>query len=502
MADWSFYGRNQDISALRSIVNSSRWFFCRVQGRRRIGKTALLRQLANSDREFRSRLIYIQVPDSDELDVVATFRSALQDSDIPLANEIASSVQNFHTMALAIGTACRAGMIVILDEFQYFTRSSLRVFNSFLQAEIDVLRDTNYGGIFVLGSIQSEMEALLDNKAAPLYGRLTAQRSIDHWDFEDLLDVFTAHEILNPYQWLTLWCFFEGVPKFYRDAYEQGLFSVTSSETFQSELLRRMFLMSSCPLAEEADTWFLREIRGRGVSILNFLAQHPGSTNGELKNVIAVKDDATLGVYLTNLVNSFRLVDKRLPVFSDSNSRNARYYISDNFLQSWLAVSKPARDSARIKPVERAIELSIPRLMTLEGFAFEKLIRHLHIECSRKACGDFELTDINMGFWNRAKDVTRLIEIDVVALNRDTKTVRFGSCKRSASAHTNASLLAFEKNIEAFLLTKEGKRILGWNVQKVCFSPVFSETERNSLKSRGFLSRDLHDYSGFLKKLF
>ena len=176
------------------------------------------------------------------------------------------------------------------------------------------------------------MDALLDDKAAPLYGRLTAQRSLDHWDFEDLLAVFAAHGISNPYQWLTLWCFFEGVPKFYRDAYEQGLFSVASEDNFQSELLRRMFLMSSSPLAEEADTWFLREIRGRGVSVLNYLAQHPGSTNGELKNAIADKDNATLGVYLTTLANSFRMIDKQLPVFSDSNSRNARYYITDNFL--------------------------------------------------------------------------------------------------------------------------------------------------------------------------
>ena len=499
MADWSFYGRDHDISALRSIVNSPRWFFCRVQGRRRIGKTAILMQLANSDHQFRSRLIYMQVPDSDELDVVATFRTALQESDIHLANEIASSVQNFHSMAMAIGSACRVGMIVILDEFQYFTRASLRSFNSFLQAEIDVLRNTNHGGLFVLGSIQSEMEALLDDKAAPLYGRLTAQRSLDHWDFEDLLAVFAAHGISNPYQWLTLWCFFEGVPKFYRDAYEQGLFSVASVENFQSELLRRMFLMSSSPLAEEADTWFLREIRGRGVSVLNYLAQHPGSTNGELKNAIADKDNATLGVYLTTLANSFRMIDKQLPVFSDSNSRNARYYITDNFLQSWLAVSKPARDSARIRPVERAIELAIARLMTLEGFTFEKLIRNLHIECSRKSRGDFELTDINMGFWNRAKDVDRSIEIDIVALNKDTKSVRFGSCKRSASAHTNASLLEFERHIEAFLLTKEGKQILGWNVQKVCFSPVFLDAERKALKSKGFMSIDLHDYSAFLR---
>ncbi len=223
----------------------------------------------------------MQVPDSDERDVVSTFRRTLAEADAPIARDLAASVVGFASMAIAIGRLCRAGFIVVLDEFQYFTRAALSAFNSFLQAQVDLLRDTDKGGLFVLGSIQSEMESLLDNKGAPLYGRLTAQRNLDHWDFEDLQDVFRAHDLNDPDRWLTLWTFFEGVPKFYRDAYEQNLFRV-GSDRFAAELLGRMFLMSSSPLTEEADTWFLREIRGRGVSILNFLAAHPGCTNGEL----------------------------------------------------------------------------------------------------------------------------------------------------------------------------------------------------------------------------
>jgi len=496
MADWLFYGRNKDLDDLRALVNTPRWFFCRIQGRRRIGKTALLKQLASSDEGLQARLLYMQVPDSDEHDVVATFRTTLEQSDAAPARDVASAVKNFPSMAAAIGTVCRAGMVVVLDEFQYFTRSVLKPFNSFLQAEVDLLRDTHAGGLFVLGSIQTEMEALLDDKGAPLYGRLTAQRSLDHWDFQDLLAVFSAHGLADPYQWLAMWSFFEGVPKFYRDAYEQGLFDVGPAQ-FRGELLRRMFLMSSSPLTEEADTWFLREIRGRGVSVLNFLAQNPGCTNGDLNAAFADKGgkDIPQSAYVSNLVNHFRMVDKQLPVFSESASRNARYYITDNFLQAWLAVAKPARDYARMKPVERAIEAVRGSLMTHEGHAFEKLIRHLHIECSKKELGDFALTDINMGFWNRPRDVSRTIEIDVVALNEDAKTVRFGSCKRSAAAHTSSSLTGFDKHIEAFMSTKEGKQVRGWTVQKVCFSPVFTPEERATLRAKGYDCRDLLDYA-------
>jgi len=495
MAAWAFYGRDAELVALETLVATRRWFFCRIQGRRRIGKTALLTQLARSDAVLAARLLYMQVPDSDEHDVVNTFARALIEADQQLPAGLAPTVVDFASMAAALGQLCRAGFIVVLDEFQYFTRAALSAFNSFLQAQVDLLRDTDKGGLFVLGSIQSEMEALLDDKGAPLYGRLTHQRNLHHWDFEDLQDVFRAHEVLDPYHWLTLWTFFEGVPKFYRDAHEQDLLSHPPGP-FSAELLRRMFVASSSPLAEEADTWFLREIRGKGVSVLNFLAEHPGCSNGDLTSALTRDGDATaLGNYISRLVNNYRLVDKRLPVFSESNSRSARYYITDNFLQAWLAVAKPARETARLRPIERAVEIALPRLWTLEGYSFEKLIKRLHVECSRKGVGDFALSEINMGYWNRARDASRAIEIDLVALDRDNKRVRFGSCKRSADAHNSGELAEFDRHIEAFGATKEGRTLKDWSVEKVCFSPVFGTEQRKALLERGFQARDLTDYA-------
>src|SRR6202042_1686956 len=112
---------------------------------------------------------------------------------------------------------CLAGLVVVLDEFQYFTRATLRSFNSFLQAEVDKLRNAGLkeGGLFVLGSLHSEMSALLEDRAAPLYGRVTAQLKLDHWDFEDLMTVFRSQEMHGPTQWLTLCIFFGGVQTFY-----------------------------------------------------------------------------------------------------------------------------------------------------------------------------------------------------------------------------------------------------------------------------------------------
>jgi len=497
MANWSFYGRTEPLSDLSRIVNAGRWFFCRIEGRRRIGKTTLISQLAKSNESVSNHLVYMQVPDSDERDVAAAFQRALSDSDHILARSLSTKVTNFAAMASAIGQLCRAGLIVVIDEFQYFTSAALSSFSSFLQAEVDKLRESGlpHGGLFVLGSLHADMNALLENRGAPLYGRLTQRIKLDHWDFEDLLSVFRSQSLREPAQWLSLWTFFEGVPKFYHDAFEQDLFQV-APDAFSDELLTRMFVRSSSPLSEEADTWFLRELRGRSLSILTYLAEHPGCGHGELLAGVGAPEEKTqIGGYLTSLVQSYEMISKLKPVFSDGKSRNARYYIADNFLQAWLAVAKPAREAARMKTLEKTLELARPRLRGVEGFAFEKLVRKLHEECSRKGKGDFELSSLQMGYWNRPKDIARSIEIDLVALDETNRRVRFGSCKRSAEAHTNECLASFEQHVAGFLAAKDHQYLRDWAIEKFVFSPIFSSGDRSHFTGKGYVARDLNDYA-------
>ena len=348
MAEWGFYGRAEPLAELSRIVSSGRWFFCRIEGRRRIGKTSLLSQLAKGDRSLSERLIYMQVPDSDERDVAAAFQRALTDCDHSLAQSLSTSVVDFPSMARAVGALCREGLVVVIDEFQYFTRAALGSFNSFLQAEVDLLRGSpvKHGGLFVLGSLHADMNQLLEDKGAPLYGRLTQRIRLDHWEFGDLLDVFRSQGVAAPSQWLTLWTFFEGVPKFYHDAFEQDLYRV-GPERFADEVLTRMFLRSSSPLSEEADTWFLRELRGRSLSMLTFLADHAGCSHAELLAGVGSPEEKTqVGVYLGRLVANYEMISRLNPVFSEGKNRNARYYIADN-LSASLAGRGQARAGSR-----------------------------------------------------------------------------------------------------------------------------------------------------------
>lgn len=159
-----------------------------------------------------------------------------------------------------------------------------------------------------------------------------------------------------------------------------------------------------------------------------------------------------------------------------------------------MAVAKPAREAARLKPLEMTLNLARARLMRLEGFAFEKLIQKLHLECSRKGKGDFEPSSLQLGYWNRPKGSSRSVEIDLVALDDSNKRIRFGYCKRSANAHTSDAIAGFENHVANFFKAKEHQYLQDWSKEMVLFTPSFTHEETVRLAGKGFVTKDLNDY--------
>lgn len=492
---WRFYGRRVEIEEIRKVLSAGRWFFCSISGRRRIGKTSLIREalrLGSRPRE----VFYLQVPDSDERGVVQAFQDALEDRYDTEKNF--DDLRTFADMAEYIEGLCETGSIVVLDEFQYFHRKALAPFASFLQTKVDRLRDTPAGGLFVLGSIHTEMTAILEDRASPLFNRLTHRIELNHWDFETLFEMFEAHGVIDEQHQLFLWALFEGVPKFYRDCFEAGVLRPTPD--YRAATLERLFFGGTSPLRDEADNWFLRELRGRYDSVLKLLANKGPCSNAELEaeyRKAGPGSEKQLGGYLKILIEKYRMLERLQPVFSTRQARKGRYYITDNFLAAWLGALARNVQRARVVPVADAVRRADEMLKPHEGIAFEKMIRLLTEECSRKAVGDFPVTEIVRGYWNKPDGSD--IEIDLVARDDDRKIIRFGSCKRSAREHDRAAREAFMNHIQRFLTTKEGHRVVEWIQQHVLYAPAFHPGQRRAATGAGFQCLDLADFHDFLR---
>lgn len=476
---WSFYGRRSELQQLQQVLARGRWFFMQISGRRRIGKTTLIQQALQ--RAGIDRTLYIQIPDSDPAGVVAACNGYLETFGI---DERADGLAGLATL---IGRLARQGYIIAMDEFQYFHRKHLFDFCSLLQAEVDQLAaqaEQVPGGLIVLGSLHAEMTALLEDRDAPLFNRVTDVLHLDHLDTASVLEILHTHADADPSRLLFFWNLFEGVPKFYRDAYEQGVLSAG-----RREVLERLFFASSSPLRGEADNWFLRELRGRYDMVLQYLAKHPGCSNADIEAAMAALsgpgDARQVGGYLKILAERYRMIERRLPIFAPPRARSGRYYIRDNFLRAWLHALQRPVSSVAFRPMQELIGQADERLQESEGYALEDLVAQLYEERSRQGLGDFNLSQRIHGYWDRSD-----VEIDLVAVDQDNRRVRLATCKRNP-ARLPAALHELRRHGERFLASHP--RFNGWAVEYAAIAPHLPQAMRAALVVQQAIAQDLTD---------
>lgn len=497
---WDFYGRGDELGSLLETMRKGRWFFGAIRGRRRIGKTALVQQALTTlqqDEPDKRPVMLIQLPDGGPGDCAAVFRSTVRDAGLEGLLDGLDQVRDLPAVTSAIGSLCDAGAVVAIDEFQVCHRGPLRVFPSLLQAQVDRLQDRGPGGgLIVLGSVQTEMEALLNDQRAPLYGRTTFNLMLGPWDLRTVFEVCGKHGAGDPRRCLSAWTLFGGVPKYWRHFAEAGsLDAVSDWQEWAVELCGRLFLRSDAPLREEGESLLGLELRRNYLAVLRALAERSRG-HAELRE--ALPDLPSLGPYLQTLIRDLRLIERELPVFTRAGGRGARYHVSDPFLRAWLSVLHPACQAARILPVSTVAVRLLSRLPDLEGWAFERMVRQASEEVSRAGSGDFPLTDLVRGYWNRPRDHPASTEIDLVAWNEDRRRVRFGSCKRDPRRHDKTSLSAFRGHVNRFLSTRTGKRFQGWSHELALFAPLFPMNQRSQLTDEGWICRDLTDFQRML----
>ena len=481
MATWGFYGRADELKALGRILGRRRWFFAKVAGRRRIGKTTLIQRALRD--AGHARIYYVQIPDSAPAGVLSAVVDAMETFSIP--PEFARP-KTLLELARSIAALARAGYVVALDEFQDFNRERLREFCSLLQHEVDELAADAArvaGGLLVLGSVHTEISALLEGRSAPLYNRTTDDIELSHLDIESLVELLETHADASAERFLFLWNLFEGVPKFYRDCFEQGALAAD-----RRALLERAFFLSSSPLRTEADNWFLKELHGRYDVVLKYIAKHQGCTHAELiENVraLSTESDEQVGGYLKVLIERYQLVGKRLPIFATPKARKTRYYIEDNFLRAWLGALASPASAVNFLPLADTVADADTRLKDLEGFALEKLLAHLYEERSRKAIGDFKLTSRIEGYWDRGDT-----ELDFVALNENEKRIRFATCKRNPDKLI-ADVGNFNGHVGRFL--QSFQKFNDWKIEKIAVAPTIDDDQRKTLVTSGLIPESLDD---------
>jgi len=119
MKPWGFYGRKEQLAVLADVLGRKRWFFAKVTGRRRIGKTTLIQQALQTVHS-QQPVFYVQVPDSEPAGVLSAVTDGLDTFRVP--GDRYPRPQDLAQLAKLIEAMAEGGYVIVFDEFQYFNR--------------------------------------------------------------------------------------------------------------------------------------------------------------------------------------------------------------------------------------------------------------------------------------------------------------------------------------------------------------------------------------------
>ena len=403
-----FLGREKEILDLEKEYARDGGFVV-IYGRRRIGKTTLIKQFIKSKTAF--YFLATKEVESQSMKrfagVIArtTGNSVLQKAAFSDWLDLFQAVADYKP---------NEKKVLVIDEFPYLVKVN-DSFPSILQNAWDeILKDSNVM-LILCGSLISMMKKHALSYESPLYGRRTAQMRIAPLPFTTVYE----NQKLSFEEAAEQYSITGGVPKymeFFSDGqplYEQIKENVLSKNGF---------------LYEEPNFLLTDEVQvpTNYFSIIKVIADGNHKL-GTIAGILGLETSA-LTPYLKTL-SELGFIEKQVPV-TEKNAEKTRkglYFISDNFLRFWFRYVYPYKGELELDNTQISLdELDKDFKEKFVAFAYEDICKEIFARlCSDKTI-DFTPSKIG-SYW--LNDKSGNTQIDVMAVDTVNKRLFAGECK-------------------------------------------------------------------------
>jgi hypothetical protein len=402
-----FVNRREELAFLNRYWNESGFQFVPVYGRRRVGKTRLVREFLQGKHG-----IYFMADSVSEREQLKNLGRDAGElfSDTILMESGFRDWQQFFAYIAEKSRSER--LVLVIDEFPYLVYANSAISTIFQKGIDSLLKDSNLFLVLMGSSIGMMEQEVLFSKA-PLYGRRTASLEVREMEFSALEEFYPGSPLE---QRVGLYAIFGAIPAY--------LERVNPNET-PLENVRHLALDRGSFLYSEVEFLLreeLREPRNYFV-ILRAIAQ------GKRKLAEIINDTGFeknhLSRYL-DILRTLHLVDKEIPVTEryPEKSRMGLYCIHDYYVSFWFRSVFPLRGRLELGSIDYVADRIALEFDQLLGTVYEKICREL---CRQfMAAGEMQFSALGK-WWNRNE------EIDLVALDEEESTVWFGECKWSVN---------------------------------------------------------------------
>ena len=306
----NFIGREKQLKQISNEINSASFNVSLIYGRRRIGKSELVKQaVRNSD----AKVIYYECRQITEESNVKNICSILEDVyNLPKVGfTTAEEVFDY-----IFKKACDEKVVLILDEYPYL-RENVKGLDSILQALIDGYKDESKLSLILLGSFIEVMKTLV-SESNPLYGRsdlVIDLKQMDYYESAQFYPNFNNEDKVRMYSVLG------GIPYYNR---------LVDDKKSVKENIINLIASPGARLENEIPLYFSSEISKLTNANEVFTTLALGySKYSDILNQSHVSSSPTLADVLDKLIK-MDIVEKVTPINDENNKKKAGYYITDN----------------------------------------------------------------------------------------------------------------------------------------------------------------------------
>lgn len=403
-----FLGREKEILGLEKEYARDGGFVV-IYGRRRIGKTTLIKQFIKSKTAF-----YFLATKEVESQSMKRFAGVIARTTGNSVMQKAAFSDWLDLFQAVADYKPNEKKVLVIDEFPYLVKVN-DSFPSILQNAWDeILKDSNVM-LILCGSLISMMKKHALSYESPLYGRRTAQMRIAPLPFTTVY----ANQKLSFTDAVEQYSITGGVPKY------MEFFSDTQPLYDQ---IKENILSKNGFLYEEPNFLLTDEVQvpTNYFSIIKVIADGNHKL-GTIAGILGLETSA-LTPYLKTL-SELGFIEKQVPV-TEKNAEKTRkglYFISDNLLRFWFRYVYPYKGELELDNIQISLdELNKDFREKFVAFAYEDICKEIFAKlCSDKKI-DFTPSKI-ASYW--LNDYGGNTQIDVMAVDTVNKRLFAGECK-------------------------------------------------------------------------
>jgi AAA+ ATPase superfamily predicted ATPase len=305
-----FIGRTAELKRLKKELSSNEMRVTLIYGRRRVGKSELVKEaIKGSD----IKSIYYECKQVTEASNVQSICDIISES-FKLPKLGYTSIEDLLNYVFTLSKD--DNLVFVLDEYPYL-RENVKGLDSIIQSLVDKYRDTSKLKLIILGSYVDIMKSLLEH-SNPLFGRVDLVINLKQMDYYESAQFYPD---MSDEDKVRIYSIFGGIPYFNRliddrKSVKENIIDLIASPGARLENEVSMYLNAEISKIVNANEVFYALSRGF-------------SRYSDILSQSHVSSGPTLVDVLDKLIR-MEVVEKTAPINDEDNKRKAGYYICDN----------------------------------------------------------------------------------------------------------------------------------------------------------------------------